>query len=147
MPLAKEKDMKKVLIKMRGVGNAGGSKDAIDFATEGTMRFDGDTVILHYTEGEMMGGNVKTRVSVTGNTVAVVERTGDIRSKLCIKKNERTSAYYSIPQGDLMLWLYGKTIKNNLTENGGTLYMSYSVDTDGVNISDNEINITVSEVK
>ncbi len=139
--------MKKVIIKIRGTQGSKRDTETIEFTTEGVMRKDGNDYILSYSEGEIIGGaNIKTRLTARNNSV-ILERTGDLSSKLIIEKGIRNSCFYAVPQGELTLGIYGKKIDNRLTDKGGKLEMTYTVDTNLQPLSENSVDITVSEVK
>ena len=139
--------MKKVIIKIRGTQGSSRDSETIEFTTEGVMRKDGNDYILSYSEGEIIGGaHIKTRLTAKGNSV-ILERTGDLSSKLIIEKGIRNSCFYSVPQGELTLGIYGTKIDNRLTDKGGKLEMTYTVDTNLQPLSENSVDITVSEVE
>lgn len=141
--------MKKVLITIRGTQD-GAEDEAIEFMTEGTMRKSDSDYIISYNDTQILGDTekcgVKTRVMTHGDDKVVIERGGGVSSRLVIEKGVRTGCLYSIPQGDLTLGVYGKSIKNRITDSGGKLSMTYTVDADMRHLSENTIEITVKEV-
>ena len=142
--------MKKVLIGIKGMQINDGDDGAIEFMSEGVMRtVDGDTVLTYNDTGILSGQekeSVKTRVTVHGEKKVIIERSGGVSSRLIIEKGVRNDCLYSIPQGNLTLGIYGKAIRNGLTESGGELSMSYSIDANMRQLSENTIKISVKEV-
>ena len=138
--------MKKVIIKIRGTQGIDGEKEVIELDTVGTMRKQDNTYILTYKEGEMLGENkVTTKLSVTENHTAVMERNGDMCSRLVIEKGKRNNCFYESPYGSLAIGIFGEYIENRLTDSGGSLEMSYNIDSNLVPISKNKVEITVNE--
>lgn len=139
--------MKKVIIKIKGTQGIDGENQVIELDTVGTMRKQDNTFVLSYKEGEMLGEkSVTTKLFVTDNNTAVMERSGDLRSRLVIEKGKRNNCCYASPYGNLMIGIFGEYIENALSDNGGSLKMGYSIDSDLVPISKNKVEITVREV-
>lgn len=137
--------MKDVIIKIKGTqGSDLGDAEVIEFTTEGKMEITDEGVVLYYDEGQMMGlGCVNTRLKALGGGTVVLEREGELNSRLIIKQGRRTSCFYSIPQGELTLGIYGKTVDVNLNETGGTVKLEYAIDTDMKPLSNNIVEIEV----
>ena len=137
--------MKDVIIKIKGTqGSDLGDAEVIEFTTEGKMEITDEGVVLYYDEGQMMGlGRVNTRLKALGGGTVVLEREGELNSRLIIKQDRRTSCFYSIPQGELTLGIYGKTVDVNLNETGGTVKLEYAIDTDMKPLSNNIVEIEV----
>ncbi len=140
--------MKNVIIKIKGTQGLGKDKDVIELTTEGTYEKSEKGFILHYEEGEMMGERaVHTTLTAIGQDSVVLERSGDMSSRLVIERHKRNTCFYSIPQGEMVLGIYGKAVQNRLTDSGGTLKMEYTIDTNLQPVSENTVEISVKEVK
>ena len=138
--------MKKVLVKVRGTQGIDGDKTVIELATEGTFRHFEDEYIITYTEDQTVeGSKLKTQLTVKNNKTVILERRGDLNSRLVITEGERNNCLYSIPQGSLSMGIYGKEVKANLNESGGTVKMIYSIDMNLQPLSENEVEIFVEE--
>lgn len=139
--------MNEYLIKIKGTQGLDGDCDTIEFSTYGDMIFSEDLVTLNYCEGEMLGvKNVKTRLTLSENK-AIMEREGELNSRLVIEKNVRNDCIYSLPQGDITLGIYGEEIKNGLNSSGGKVYLSYKIDSNFQPISQNTVEIEVKKAK
>lgn len=142
--------MKKVLITIRSSQSDNGENQSIEFMTEGVLRKTDENYILSYNDTQIFGesekSGVKTRVTAYGEKKVIIERSGDLSSKLIIENGTRTSCLYSIPQGDLTLSIYGKSIKNGFTDSGGVLKMVYTIDANMQYLNENTIEIAVREV-
>ncbi len=138
--------MKKVLVKIKGVQGLDGEQDIIELSTEGTLRFFEDEYIITYSEDQTVeGSKTKTQLTVKGDNSVILERRGDLNSRLVITEGERNNCLYAIPQGSLSLGIYGKEVKSNLTECGGTVKMVYAIDINLEPLSENTVEITVEE--
>ncbi|MBR4762133.1 MAG: DUF1934 domain-containing protein [Clostridia bacterium] len=136
--------MKKVMIKIRGTQGLGSDTSVIEFATEGTLRRRGEDYILSYFDNSVIENqNVKTTLTASKKSV-VLERSGAIQSKLMIEKGVRNNCFYSVPEGNLTLGIYGKDVSNSLTESGGRIKMVYTLDADLNLISENAVEINVT---
>ncbi len=136
--------MKNAIIKIKGTQHLGGEKDVTELITTGTFQQNGNTFILTYEEGqnEQQSACVAT-LTATGEESVVMEKKGEINSKLIIEKGVRNNCFYNIPQCNLVLGIYGKSINNRLHHNGGTLNMEYAIDSNLQPVSTNEIEISV----
>ncbi len=138
--------MKKVLVKVKGTQGIDGESAVIELATEGTLReFEGDYIITYSEDATESGGKTKTQLTVQKSGTVILDRRGDLNSRLVIAEGERNNCLYAIPQGSMTLGIYGKEIKSNMTANGGTVKMVYSIDMNLTPISDNEVEIFVEE--
>lgn len=138
--------MKKVLIKVKGVQGIDGDNTAIELVTEGTLRrFENEYTITYTEEQTVEGSKTKTVLTVQSDNTVVLERRGDLNSRLVITKGERNNCLYAMPQGTLSLGIYGKEVKSNLTESGGTVKMVYAIDANLEPISENTVEIFVEE--
>lgn len=135
--------MKKVMIKIRGTQGTGDNPDTIEFATEGTLTRQGDGFVLSYVDSAVIENEkITTTLTALGDSITL-ERTGAINSKLLIKKGVRNTCFYSVPEGNLTLGIYGKEVKNTLGDSGGKIKMVYTLDTDLKLISENSVEIDV----
>lgn len=138
--------MKKVLIKVKGVQGIDGDNTVIELVTEGTLRrFENEYTITYTEEQTVEGSKTKTVLTVKSDNTVVLERRGDLNSRLVITKGERNNCLYAMPQGTLSLGIYGKEVKSNLTESGGTVKMVYTIDANLEPISENTVEIFVEE--
>ena len=137
--------MKDVVIKIKGSqGTDRDNMDVIEFSSVGTMEKTDGAYVLRYEEGQMLGvGKVSTTLTAKGDGTVVLAREGNLNSRLIIKRGRRTSCFYSIPQGELTLGIYGKNVEVNLNEMGGTVKLEYAIDTDMKPLSNNIVEIEV----
>lgn len=138
--------MKEVIIKIRGTQGLGDDKSAIELSSEGTLTREGEKYILSYNEDTVVeGGNIRTRLTAEDGGKITLERSGAISSKLYIQKGVRNNCFYSVPEGNLTLGIYGKEVSVNLDDTGGTIEMTYTLDANMKLISENTVLINVKE--
>lgn len=140
--------MKKVLIKIKGTQGLDGEESVIELVTEGLLKqFDNDYIITYSEDETVEGSKTKTQLTVKSDKTVILERRGALTSRLLITEGERNCCLYAIPQGSLTLGIYGKEVKADLTENGGTVKMIYTIDANLEHLSENKVEISVEERK
>ncbi|MBQ8793736.1 MAG: DUF1934 domain-containing protein [Clostridia bacterium] len=138
--------MKKVLVKVKGTQGVDGENAVIELSTEGTLReFEGDYIITYSDDPTESGTQTKTQLTIQKSGTVILDRRGDLNSRLVITEGERNNCLYAIPQGSMTLGIYGKQVKSNMTASGGTVKMVYSIDMNLQPLSDNEVEIFVEE--
>lgn len=138
--------MKKVLVKVKGTQGVDGENSVIELSTEGTLReFEGDYIITYSDDPTESGEKTKTQLTIQKNGTVILDRRGDLNSRLVITEGERNQCLYAIPQGSMTLGIYGKQVTSNMTDRGGTVKMVYSIDMNLSPLSDNEVEIFVEE--
>ena len=105
-----------------------------------------DDYIITYSEDPTeTGSKTKTQLTVCENGTVFLDRRGDLNSRLVITEGERNNCLYAIPQGSMTLGIYGKEVKSNMTDHGGTVKMVYSIDMNLTPLSENKVEIFVEE--
>ncbi len=138
--------MKDVLINIKGSQSNDTDSDVIEFTTLGKLaERDGKYMLVYEENKTVEGSTVKTTLKADNNRITL-NRSGAIESRLIIENGRRNKCFYSIPQGEIVLGIFGEYIKNNLNDKGGKLEMGYTVDIDNGLISKNIIEISVKEV-
>lgn len=113
------------------------------FSTEKNNSF-----IISYEDSEATGfeGSV-TEISVKGNSLASIIRTGTTHSELVIEPGKKHHCHYETPYGEMIVGIFTHKIENNLTSDGGHLYIKYTIDVNSSFMSDNEIVMNVTGQK
>ncbi len=138
--------MKKILVKVKGTQVIDGENAVIELTTEGTLReFEGDYIITYSDDPTESGTQTKTQLTIQKNGTVILDRRGDLNSRLIITEGERNNCLYAIPQGSMTLGIYGKQVKSNMSSCGGSLKMVYSIDMNLTPLSDNKVEIFVEE--
>lgn len=138
--------MKDVLIEIKGTQGLEDDTEVIEFTTFGQYAIKNGKQYIFYNESENLD-NAKTVVKADGIDNVSINRSGSIESKIMIRKGQRSKCYYSTLQGQLMLGIFGEDITNNLTDKGGNLSFSYTIDVENGLLSRNTVDIAIREVK
>ena len=141
--------MKEVIIEIKGTQQyTHEDSDVTTFTTTGTMQVNNGVYTLCYNESEMIGAsNVKTELTVENSTRMILARTGGMESRMIVEKGRRHSCLYNTPQGDFLIGIYGEALNIDLNENGGNIYMSYTLDVNSGLLSKNILEVKVREIE
>ena len=139
--------MKDVIINIKGTQSNDTDSDVIEFTTLGKFgERDGKYMVVYEENQTLEGALIKTTLKTEDNRI-VMNRSGAIDSKLVIEKGRRNRCFYSIPQGELVLGIFGESITNKLNKNGGELSTCYTIDIDNGFLSRNTVEISIKEVE
>ena len=139
--------MKDVILKIKGTQTVGDNEpDVIEMITEGEMDITDRRILLAYNEGADLEG-VRTELRVDGERTAMLKRGNSAAGRIVIQKGKRHLCHYVIPQGEMMVGVFGENIKNTLGETGGELYLSYTIDINMGLLSKNQVEISVEVVE
>ena len=140
--------MKEVLIDIKGTQRTDGDEDVVELTTVGKMNTVNGKTYLQYdvcTESEADGVNCLIKIDHKDNSV-VMQRSGAYNSRMYIKKGQRHTCHYETVGGVLTMGIFGESIKDEMTADGGRLYMSYTIDVNYGMLSRNSVEIKVKEV-
>ena len=139
---------KNVLINIKGIQKIDGVQDVTELFTQGSFYKRNNSYYVTYSESEATGySGSRTTLKVDSQNRVILIRIGEIRSHLVIMPGERNIGHYGTEAGDLMIGVDAKTVKSTLTENGGSLYFSYTLDVNASLLSENEVTIDVKEME
>ncbi len=139
--------MKDVILKIKGTHTVGDAEpDVIEMITEGGMDITDRRILLVYNEGADLDG-VQTELRVDGEKTAMLKRGTSNAGRIVIQKGKRHLCHYVIPQGEMMVGVFGENIKNTLGETGGELFLSYTIDINMGLLSKNQVEISVEVVE
>ncbi len=136
---------KKVYISIKSSQTVDNSKDTTELFTCGRMESTKDGFKLYYDESEATGFDGS---SVTLNVIpdcVTVARRGKAVSTLIIERGKKHHCHYGTEFGEFMIGVSGDEIKNDLSENGGNIYLKYTLDINSSFMSENEMLINVKE--
>lgn len=135
---------KQYLIKTTGVRVENGEKEEFEVVARGGYIYEKDKQIISYIEhgGELDG--CKTVITVKDDCVETL-RTGGYTMQLIAEKGKRHNCCYDTPYGSMVLGVFCNRVLNNLTENGGEIVFSYTLDVNSAFLSENKVKITIKE--
>jgi len=140
-------NMKKdVLIKITDEQFSNGETEKLEIMTKGTLSFCDDEFSIMYNETDGgLDGSVTTLL-LDSPTCVTMRREGPFSSQIILEQNKRHSCYYDTPYGSFMMGVFAKYVRMNVTEKGGTLKMSYTVDFNSDLAAENKMLVTVTEI-
>ncbi len=140
--------IKDVIINIKTEQRVGDNTDTIDFTTDGRFGIKDGSYFISYDESELLEveGAVKTTLYIKSENSVVMQRKGDYQSRMVIEKGVRNNCFYVTPMGELTLGIFGEKVKTSFSENGGSISMNYTIDTNSQLLSRNKVNISVKEV-
>ena len=122
-------------------------KGTVELMTRGKFVRRGSSYFIAYEETEATGyAGCTTTVKATADAREVVmTRFGKVPSQLVIEKGVRHICHYETGFGSVSLGVAADVIELDLTDAGGRLQFSYTLDSGGENfISRNLVDITVA---
>ena len=138
--------MDRILLKIIGSQLVDGQSDQIELSTMGTMRDNGTTYVIRYTEEQeppMAPVQVTVRIQKDESAVQIT-RTGGVESCLIVEKAKRNQCNYDTGFGNLLMGIYGRIIEMNIQEDNGSFTFGYDIDVNGAVTSKNTVNMVYS---
>lgn len=86
-------------------------------------------------------------LKIEGNQKVTLIRNGGQNSRLILEKGQRHLCHYDTGYGSMMVGVFANRIHTDLTDNGGKLEVSYSLDINSGLTSINEIFINIKEAE
>ncbi len=119
-----------------------------ELITSGKLKKTAKGFEIAYAESETTGfAGSNTILSVEGENLVTMNRTGACSSQLIIEKGNKHRCHYGTPYGEFIVGIATRYIKSDLSENGGTLEFSYTLDINSSYIADFELSLKIEEEK
>ena len=121
-----------------------------EIESEGELEYGGGIINLTYSESEATGiENCLTTLSFTGDDPGCVTlyRTGEIKTVLIFRTGQRYISVYETEFGSFEVGIYTERCENGITEDGGELSVSYSVEIRGSEAEHTELYMKVEVQK
>lgn len=121
--------MKQVMLSVRGRQSyVGQDPDVIELVTEGELEQIPGGWVIRYEETELTGmQGVTTTFHIEGDTVTL-NRTGRLNSQMVFREGVSHESLYQLEFGALLMSVCASRISVDLTENGGTVDLAYSIE-------------------
>ena len=141
--------VKDVCITIKSIQTAEGDEDTTELFTYGKFAplSNGTGYRVTYEESGATGfeGSSVT-LDITQDVVKML-RDGKSYSSLIIEKGKKHHCHYGTEYGDFMIGISGDEIKSGINDNGGDLYLKYTIDINSGLLSENEMFINIKECK
>ncbi len=137
---------RQVTINLTSINTVDNDSTKMELTTAGTLKkLKSGGFELKYEESEVTGfSGSTTSLTLKGDNIVNLKRTGTAPSDLILEKDKKHHCHYGTPYGDFMMGIFTHCIYNDVDENGGELYLKYTVDINSSYVSDNEIYIKVN---
>ena len=136
---------KDALIEIKGKYSSDNGVDSIELTTLGSFtKLNGKYYITYREQNDQSDATVTT-VTVDGDNRVTLSRRGEITSRMLLEKGKRHLFHYKTSFAEFMLGIFANKISNGLSDNGGKLNFSYTLDINSGLISENEIEINIKE--
>ncbi len=130
-------------IKMKIVQTADDESDKAELFTKGEFRSHGGAYFIDYDESEATGFNGShVQLKIEGSTVTMT-RTGTAFSCLIFERGERHLCHYGTEYGDCMIGITTVNLDSSIDDDGGRMYVKYTIDVNAGLMLTNEITISV----
>ncbi|MCL1823263.1 MAG: DUF1934 domain-containing protein [Oscillospiraceae bacterium] len=138
---------KDVCIDIKSTQFADDEKDVTELFTFGRLkRGRGQNKYkITYDESEATGFDGTVTLDVKGNDIVTMYRSGDAMSNLVIEKGKKHHCHYGTPFGDFMVGVTADEIRSELSDDGGKLYLKYTIDINSSYMSETEMHINIKE--
>lgn len=134
-----------VVISVRSVhGYDRDEGDITEFTTDGLYSYDDGVACITYMESEVTGmEGTRTSVMVMPDKV-VVDRDGNITSRMIFQQGIKNSFQYDTPFGSAVLGVDTRKLNHSFNEQGGRMEMDFVVDMEHAAVSRSNFTVTVS---
>lgn len=139
--------LKDVTIAIRGAQQVDGEENVIEMVASGTLSITTEEFVLEYDEKDEDNMVFRTMLSIDREGIATLQRDGPQANRMTIQRGQRHLCHYDTPFGVLDIGVFGEQIAHNLTDNGGEVYLRYTIDINSAMQSRNEVKIIVKESK
>ncbi|MGN1340612.1 MAG: DUF1934 domain-containing protein [Oscillospiraceae bacterium] len=132
-------------IRMTVKQTADGATDSSELFTKGEFREHGDSFFIDYDESEATGyegSHVQLRIGQQDETVTMT-RTGSAFSSLIFENGKRHFCHYGTEYGDCLVGISTTEMRKTITQEGGEVYLRYTIDVNSGLMLTNEITINV----
>jgi uncharacterized beta-barrel protein YwiB (DUF1934 family) len=123
----------------------GYTPDFYELTTTGVLTVAKDgSYKISYTETDADGSFFENVVTAKGDLTASVSRLGIYGTSFTLDTDKKQVCIVNTPMGELCLGVLTHTIKNDLTKNGGELFLQYTLDANNRYLCDNEVKLKVT---
>ncbi|MCL2020399.1 MAG: DUF1934 domain-containing protein [Oscillospiraceae bacterium] len=142
---------KNVCIDIKSTQFANEERDVTELFTFGRLRRgrgkNKNKYKIIYEESQATGYEGSTvTLDIDGSSMVTMARTGDALSNLVIEKGKKHHCHYGTPFGDFIVGVKADEIRSEIDDNGGNLYLKYTVDINSSYMSETEMYVNVKEI-
>ena len=136
-----------VLITLRGTQMSENGPETVELMTRGTMTGRNGKYAISYVETELTGtpGVVSTFLVLNPGRV-VLTRDGPVKSRMVFVKGVKDESLYDLGFGSLLLGVFTRDISVELSEQGGRLFIDYTVEIEQAMSTHNSYELLVEPI-
>ncbi|MBQ5329722.1 MAG: DUF1934 domain-containing protein [Oscillospiraceae bacterium] len=140
----------KVKINLKSIAVPNGDiPDVLEYVTDGTLtrieRDGREGWQIRYQDGEMTGfPGSSTELICIDDDMAQMSRVGDFTQSITMETGKHRKCDYSTEYGRMVLGVYAKHISNAITDKGGNLFLNYTLDANGILLTENRVLLTIT---
>lgn len=106
----------------------GQEPDVIELVTDGTLEHEKNVWVITYEESDLTGLAGVTTAFRIGPRGVALKRTGRLQSQMIFREGVRHESLYQMEFGTLMIAVQAQKIQTDLTEAGGTVDITYTIE-------------------
>ena len=143
MYLKSSEESPNALLTMVSTQSVGIESDSSTLQSDAFYQYADGSVIISFDEAAD-GQNVQhSIITFIKDKLVTINRTGICNSEYIVQVGQTHPCKYELPFGSLDLSIYGKDIKADLSSQGGSLSLAYTIYTNGDIISNNTIKLNI----
>ncbi len=133
------------LISIVGTQEVDGERDTVEVMTQGDLITKNGTTYISYREYNNDDPNIYSHnlIKIESDEKVTIIRKGETESRLILEKGKRHQCFYKTVAGSLLIGIFTDRVNIDLSEKGGSLALSYSIDFNSDLVSNNEFKITL----
>ena len=137
------------LISIKGSQNVDGEVGKVELTTLGSYLKRGASRYIVYKEyaSDDTPAERTSILKIDGSKSLTLMRRGGDSTRLILENGKRHLCQYDTGYGNLMIGIFTSRLDSDLTDEGGNLNVSYTLDVNSALSSTNELSITVKEAK
>ena len=126
--------------------SSNGEKSESKSELMGDLNYAQNGYIIRYVEHAGDFAGAMTKIFVKEPDTVRLSRGGELALEILLEGGKRHSCFYDTPFGKLQMGVFAKSVCSRMTEHGGRLSFSYTLDVGGGEVSENELIIDVKEI-
>ena len=124
----------------------GQDPDTIELVTEGTFEKVKDVWEICYEESTLTGLEGVTTLFHVGKRGATIRRTGRLQSRMIFREGVRHESLYQMEMGALLMCVTAQKIVYDLSENGGTVDITYAIEIENASVGQVDYHLNVRPI-
>lgn len=125
----------------------GQDPETIELVTEGVMEHRNDVWEISYEESDLTGLEGVTTTFKLSKRGATLRRSGRLQSRMIFQEGVRHESLYQMEVGALLIGVIAQKIRYDMTENGGTVDITYGIEIEQSSLGKVEYHLDVTPKK